>query len=92
MKKEININKLAELSKLEFNEEEKKELTGDIEKLASLVEVLEGLPEDEGIKNFDAPLRSDEVKSPKDREILMNNAPEKRDGFFSVPEIGGEDE
>ena len=89
VKKEIDINKLAKMAKLKFNEEEAVELTDDLEKLSSLIEALEELPEDDGIKNMDSPFRSDEVKNPKEREILIKNAPESTDGFFAVPEIGG---
>ncbi len=92
---EINkalIDKLAHLSRLEFGEEEKKEIQQDLEKMLGFIDKLNEL-DTEGV----SPLlhisenanifRKDEVKGQISKEEVFRNAPMHDDDFFKVPKV-----
>jgi aspartyl-tRNA(Asn)/glutamyl-tRNA(Gln) amidotransferase subunit C len=86
------IEKLAHLSRLEFNEEEKEELKGDLEKMIGFFDKLNEL-DTTGVEpllhvseNVNI-LRKDEVKGEIDKEKVFKNAPLHDNEFFKVPKV-----
>jgi len=86
------IENLAHLSRLRFNDEEKKELAHDLERMIDFVEKLNEL-DTSGVQpllhmgNEINVLRDDEVKGSVTREEALRNAPVKDDAFFKVPKV-----
>jgi aspartyl-tRNA(Asn)/glutamyl-tRNA(Gln) amidotransferase subunit C len=91
----ININDVeyvAKLARLELSEEEK---TRQLEKLNKILDYMEILNkvDTEGVQPLAHVLpinnvfRKDEVHKTLDREIALQNAPEKAQGMFRVPKI-----
>ena len=86
------VDKLAELAKLEFDEEGKKEIINDlnrivefVEKLSELdtsnVEPLIYLSEDTNV------MRNDEVKQVISQQEALKNAPVKDTDYIKVPKV-----
>jgi aspartyl-tRNA(Asn)/glutamyl-tRNA(Gln) amidotransferase subunit C len=86
------IDKLALLSRLKFNEEEKKEIRNDLQRMISFVDKLNEL-DTTGIKPLIHlsdeinVLREDEVKGQINREEAFKNAPVHDGQFFKVPKV-----
>lgn len=88
------IDRLAELSKLEFNADEKEEIREDLQKMLNFVEKLNEL-DTTGV----APLlfmteevnhlREDEPKHDISKEEALKNAPKKDSDYFKVPKVIG---
>jgi aspartyl-tRNA(Asn)/glutamyl-tRNA(Gln) amidotransferase subunit C len=92
---EINdamVDKLAHLARLQFNEEEKKEIKRDLQKMIVFVEKLNELNLD-GVEPLlhmsdeTNVLREDEVKGSISREEALKNAPLHDEQFFKVPKV-----
>ena len=86
------VDKLAQLSRLEFNAAEKEEIKNDLQRMISFVEKLDEL-DLEGTEpllhmssNINV-LRDDEVKGSIPREEALKNAPAHDDKFFKVPKV-----
>ena len=86
------VDKLASLSRLEFNAAEKEEIKNDLQRMISFVEKLDEL-DLEGTEpllhmseNVNV-LREDEVKGSITREEALKNAPAHDDKFFKVPKV-----
>jgi len=86
------VDKLASLSRLEFNAAEKEEIKNDLQRMISFVEKLDEL-DLEGTEpllhmseNVNV-LRDDEVKGSITREEALKNAPAHDDKFFKVPKV-----
>ncbi|DAB31375.1 MAG TPA: Asp-tRNA(Asn)/Glu-tRNA(Gln) amidotransferase GatCAB subunit C [Sulfurospirillum sp. UBA11407] len=87
------LKKLETLSSLEISEEKR---DGVIEQLSEIVAFVENLNE-LNLENEEAtfttvaggtPMREDEpCVNPQVRQIILNNAPQREDGFFVVPKI-----
>ncbi len=86
------IEKLANLSRLEFDETEKKELKNDLEKMIGFIDKLNELDTagvvpllhmSENVNVF----REDEVKGELDKEEVFRNAPLHDENFFKVPKV-----
>jgi aspartyl-tRNA(Asn)/glutamyl-tRNA(Gln) amidotransferase subunit C len=86
------IDKLARLSRLQFNETEKAEIKNDLQRMIGFVEKLNELDleavrpllhmsEDVNV------LREDEVKGSISREEALKNAPLHDEKFFKVPKV-----
>ncbi|PZR27118.1 MAG: Asp-tRNA(Asn)/Glu-tRNA(Gln) amidotransferase GatCAB subunit C [Citrobacter freundii] len=92
---EINdstVEKLASLAKLNFNEAEKQEIKGDLQRMISFVEKLNELDLDgvEPLLHMSDEvnvLREDEVKGSVSRELALKNAPLHDEQFFKVPKV-----
>ena len=95
MAKKINqdtVDKLATLSRLEFNGKEKEEIINDLNRMLEFVSKLEELDtssvepliymNDE--KNV---LREDEVKQTISQKEVLSNAPKKDSDYFKVPKV-----
>ena len=86
------IEKLAHLSRLEFSEEEKKEIKNDLEKMIGFIDKLNEL-DTTGVEpllhvseNINI-LRKDEVQGEISREDTFRNAPLHDTEFFKVPKV-----
>jgi aspartyl-tRNA(Asn)/glutamyl-tRNA(Gln) amidotransferase subunit C len=89
---EETVNRVAELAKLEFTPEEKKELIGDMNKILTFMEKLNEL-DTEGAEpliymsgQVNA-LRKDEVVQEITHEEALKNAPKKDSDYFRVPKV-----
>jgi len=89
---EAMVNKLASLSKLEFDEAEKTELITDLQHMLIFVNKLQSLD----TKNVDPLLyitdnknilRSDKIDSAITRNQALQNAHLKDEQFFKVPKV-----
>ena len=86
------VDKLAHLSRLEFNTAEKEEIKNDLQRMISFVEKLDelDLKETEPLLHMSSNvnvLRDDEVKGSITREEALKNAPAHDDKFFKVPKV-----
>ena len=86
------VNKLAHLSRLRFNEEEKEAIKNDLQRMIGFVEKLDELNLDgiEPLLHMSAEinvLSKDEVKGSVSREEVLMNAPHHDELFFKVPKV-----
>ncbi|HLP52874.1 MAG TPA: Asp-tRNA(Asn)/Glu-tRNA(Gln) amidotransferase subunit GatC [Chitinophagales bacterium] len=86
------VDRLAELSKLEFDEQGKEGIKKDLQKILNLVEKLEEVNV-EGVqpliymtdeKNV---LRKDVVADTVSKEEALQNAPQRDSDYFKVPKV-----
>lgn len=88
------VERIAGLSKLEFSEVEKQEITGDMNRMLDFVEQLSTV-DTEGVKPLiymleeEAILRKDEVIETITQADALRNAPEKDSDFIKVPKVIG---
>lgn len=86
------IDNLANLARLYFNEEEKKEIKGDLQRMIAFIDKLNEL-DTEGVQPLlhmtDATdvSREDVVQGSISREEALKNAPESDGTFFKVPKV-----
>lgn len=86
------IDKLSKLSMLEFNDEERKEIKADLEKMIGFVDKLKEL-DTTGIEpllhmsSSTDILREDVPGNMVNREEALQNAPLKDDRYFKVPKV-----
>lgn len=86
------IEKLAHLSRLQFNEKEKEEIKKDLQQMIGFVEKINELDLDgvEPLLHMSGEVnafREDEVKGSITREEALKNAPEHDGQFFKVPKV-----
>ena len=86
------VDKLAHLSRLEFNASEKSELKNDLQRMISFVDKLNelDLAGTEPLLHMSEEvnvLRQDEVKGSISREEGLKNSPGYDTGFFIVPKV-----
>ena len=86
------IDKLAHLSRLEFNESEKHEIRQELEQMIGFIDKLNEL-DTKGVEpllhmsdNINI-FRKDEVKGEMQRQDVFKNAPLHDDQFFKVPKV-----
>lgn len=89
---EALVDKLAHLSRLEFDAKEKEEIKSDLQRMISFVDKLNEL-DLEGTEpllhmsdNINV-LREDDVKGSVSREDALKNAPSHDDKYFKVPKM-----
>lgn len=86
------VDKLAHLSRLQFNETEKMEIKNDLQRMIAFVEKINELDLD-GVKPMlfmsdeVNVLREDEIKGSVSREEALKNAPLHDEQFFKVPKV-----
>ena len=86
------VDKLAHLSRLQFNETEKAEIKNDLQRMIGFVEKLNELNLD-GVEPMlfmsdeVNVLREDEIKGSVSREEALKNAPLHDEQFFRVPKV-----
>ena len=86
------VEKLARLSRLSFNSEEKEAIKKDLEKMIGFVEKLKELDLDSiepllHISTAKNVLRNDEITGMISREDALKNAPSHDTEFFKVPKV-----
>ena len=87
------VEQLATLSKLEIYEEEKQELTADINEMVKSFKIVkeadtEDIEEMINVHQYSNVFRDDIItndQSKKNQDMLLQNAPNKMDGFIIVP-------
>jgi aspartyl-tRNA(Asn)/glutamyl-tRNA(Gln) amidotransferase subunit C len=89
---EVLVDKLAHLSKLTFTEQEKKDISKDLQNMIGFVEKLNELDLKDveplmHMSNEINVLREDEIKGSVSREEALKNAPETDGQFFLVPKV-----
>lgn len=86
------IEKLANLSRLQFDESEKEEIQNDLEKMIGFIDKLNELDTtgvnpllhmSENVNIF----RKDEVQGEITRKEVFRNAPQHDEEFFKVPKV-----
>ncbi|NIG57067.1 Asp-tRNA(Asn)/Glu-tRNA(Gln) amidotransferase subunit GatC [Chitinophaga sp. Cy-1792] len=86
------VQQLADLSRLEFSAEEKKEFTGDLQRMISFVDKLNELdttnvqPLLHLTEDYNV-FREDVVTGSISREEGLKNAPDATEEYFKVPKI-----
>lgn len=86
------VDRIAELSRLEFNEVEKIEILNDMNKMLDFVDQLSAVNTD-GVEPLiylldeQTPLRKDEVIQTITQEQALKNAPLKDSDFIKVPKV-----
>tara|TARA_R110000868_G_scaffold16703_1_gene74287 strand:+ start:420 stop:710 length:291 start_codon:yes stop_codon:yes gene_type:complete len=86
------VERIATLSKLEFSDTEKQEITVDMNRMLDFVEQLSTVDTD-GVKPLiymleeEAELRKDEVVESIIQADALKNAPEKDSDFIKVPKV-----
>lgn len=86
------IDHIARLSRLEFSGDERKAITGDLERILDLVNKLNEL-DTTGVEplihmtDANNVLRDDVVREEISHEEAMRNAPKKDSDYFRVPKV-----
>lgn len=86
------VERIASLSKLEFSDAEKVEITADMNRMLEFVKQLEAV-DTEGVKPLvymleeEAVLRKDEVIESITQKDALKNAPESDTDFIKVPKV-----
>ncbi len=86
------VEKLAYLSRLSFNDQEKKEIRSDLEQLIAFVDKLKEIDVD-GVEPLihmsreQKILRPDIIEGSVSREEALKNAPASTTEFFTVPRV-----
>ena len=86
------IDKIAELSRLSFNKEEKEDLKKDLSKILTFVDTLNEVNTD-GVEpliymnDHEDELRTDEVSYTVPQTEALKNAPKKDSDYFKVPKV-----
>lgn len=89
-----DVERIAALAKLQFTEEEKQQLTHQLNQILAYVEQLNKLDTSKvepltHVIDLKSGLRDDKVKPGLTPEEALKNAPSKTDKFFKVPKVIG---
>lgn len=85
------VRKLSRLARLSLTPEEEDELAGRLEQMVGYLEALSQVEDGEAAEAPSAvPFRPDGVASSLDRDKLLENAPQVRDGYVVTPRSVGE--
>jgi len=89
---DLDIEKIAELSRLNLKPEEKQKLEKDLEAILGYIEKLRSVNTDQveptsHVLNLENVFRKDEVKSCDVREKVLEHAPSCEGKFFKVPKV-----
>ncbi|MBU3949273.1 MAG: Asp-tRNA(Asn)/Glu-tRNA(Gln) amidotransferase subunit GatC [Proteobacteria bacterium] len=85
---------VADLARLDMDEESIRTFTVQIGDILKYIEILnnlntEGVPPTSHAIVLTNAFRDDEIKQHIERDILLENAPEKENGSFMVPKVVG---
>ncbi len=88
----INVDNVAELTKLQMSQKEKKELEAELETMIDFVSQLKeldttGVPVTDHAVPLKNVLREDVPHQLYDRDELLASAPQKQDGYIFVPQV-----
>ena len=86
------INKIAKLARIKLSEEEAEDLFKDMNSILDWVEQLNEVNTDsiEPLANISSsilPQRKDESKDANSSEEILQNSPDKLEGYFAVPKV-----
>lgn len=89
---EKEIDRLAELSKLQFDDEDKKAIAGDLDKIIAFIEKLNAVDTDNVepllfITDEVNVLREDDVKIEVTQKEALKNAPLKDSDYIKIPKV-----
>lgn len=84
------VEKVAHLARLNLTEEEKEQMTKDMEAIIEFADQINALDISDvaptaHIIPINNVFRKDEIQPSMDRDLLLSNAPSKEQGCFSVP-------
>ncbi len=87
-----DVEKIAQLAKLSFSAEEKEKFTRQLGQILRYVEKLneldtEDVPPTYHVNAVHNVFRRDEVKASLSQEEVLQNAPARKNGYFSVPKV-----
>lgn len=91
-----DVDKIAKLAKLSFTDEEKQKFTEQLSQIISYVEKLneldiENIPPTYHVLEVNNVFREDVVRQSMSQEKVLQNAPESKNGYFSVPKVIAQD-
>ena len=86
------INKIAKLARIKLSEEEARELLKDMNSILDWVEQLNEVNTDNveplaNISSSTLPKRKDEAKDINTSDEILQNSPDKLEGYFAVPKV-----
>ena len=86
------VAKIARLARIRVSEEEQEALAGELSQIITWIEQLEevdcsGVEPMTRVGDMTLKKRKDEVTDGNCRDAVLANAPEARDGFFTVPKV-----
>ena len=89
-----DVEHIAELARLEFNESEKQKLTHELNEILKYIEKLDELDTSDveplsHVIELSNVFREDEVRPSLSTEEALKNAPAKKETFFKVPKVIG---
>ena len=93
MKLDTNtINKIAKLARIKLSEEEAKDLLKDMNSILDWVDQLNEVNTDsiEPLANISSsilPKRKDESRDVNSSDEILQNSPDKLEGYFAVPKV-----
>ena len=93
MKLDTNtINKIAKLARIRLSDEEAKDLLKDLNSILDWVEQLNEVNTDSvkpltNISSSILPKREDEAKDVNTADEILENSPDKLEGYFAVPKV-----
>ena len=87
-----DVEHVAKLARIEISKDEKEEFTQELSGILDYVSELESAPT-EGIESIsqisglENVVREDKIEPSSDRDLMLENAPEKKDGFIKVKKV-----
>ena len=93
MKLDTNtINKIAKLARIKLSEEEAEDLLKDMNSILDWVDQLNEVNTDSieplaNISSSTLPQRTDESKDVNSSDEILQNSPDKLEGYFAVPKV-----
>ena len=89
-----DVEHIAKLARLEFNEQQKEKLTQEMNDILGYIEKLNEVDTSNveplsHVIELSNVMREDEVKPSLSQEEALKNAPEKTEKFFKVPKVIG---
>lgn len=83
---------IANLASLEIKEEEIEEYRKNLQDILNFAETINnvktlGIEEETGISSNINVFREDEVREFKDKDLLLQNAPESQNNMFKIPKV-----
>jgi aspartyl-tRNA(Asn)/glutamyl-tRNA(Gln) amidotransferase subunit C len=86
------VNKIARLSRLNIPDDNKENLTNDLNNILGFVAQLDEVNTSDvkplaSVTGHKLPLRSDKVTDGNIEDLVLKNAPESSSGFFVVPKV-----